>query len=46
MNIKYPGRIIHIIGLVLAGFFFFSTLINTIWPDNIRSDFSNLNGNN
>ena len=42
MKIKYPGRMIHIVGILLAGVWFFSTIINSLWPENIKSNYSNL----
>ena len=42
MKIKYPGRMIHIVGVLLAGVWFFSTIINSLWPENIKSNLSNL----
>ena len=41
MKIKYPGRMIHIIGMLIAGIWFFSTIINYLWPEDIRSNLSN-----
>ncbi len=29
---KYPGRIVHSIGVAFAGMLFFSMIINSIWP--------------
>ena len=41
MKIKYPGRMIHIVGILIAGIWFFSTIMNSLWPGNIRSNLSN-----
>ena len=43
MKIKYPGRMIHIVGISIAGNWFFSTIINLLWPVNIKSNISNFN---
>jgi len=41
MKIKYPGRMIHIVGISIAGIWFFSTIINSLWPENIKYNPSN-----
>ena len=41
MKIRYPGRMIHIVGILIAGIWFFSTTTNSLWPENIRSNLSN-----
>ena len=41
MKIKYPGRMIHIVGILFAGIWFFSTIINLFWPQSIKSNLSN-----
>ena len=41
MKIKYPGRMIHMVGILIAGIWFFSTIINSLWPENVNSNLSN-----
>ena len=38
MKIKYPGRMIHMLGILIAGIWFSSTIINSLWPENIKSN--------
>ncbi len=38
MKVKYPGRLIHIIGGFLGGIWFFNTLINIAWQEEIKQD--------
>jgi len=35
---KYPGMIVHSIGVILAGAWIVSITINTIWPKNDMPD--------
>ena len=35
---KYPGMVLHSIGVFLAGVWIFSLIINSIWSDNIIRD--------
>ncbi len=30
------------VGIFIAGIWFFSTIINSLWPENIKSNLSNL----
>jgi len=41
MKIKYPGRMIHMLGILIAGIWFFSTIINSLWPENVNPNLSN-----